>query len=275
MKNQKNTKTKLLGQLNTWVDNLSARKNGLALGGGAVLGAAHIGVLKAIEEYKIPIDYIAGTSIGSVVAAFYAFGHSPDEIEEIVLGLDWLDISNLAFSKYGILSNKGLGDLIKAELGDVSFNESKIPLAVVATDIYRGEKVVLKEGRVIPALMASTCIPGIFEPVRYHDELLVDGGIVENVPTSVVREMGANFIIGVDLTTTHLKTEPEDILGVLLKTFDIAFKYQTKLQMSDADILLKLDLSEFSLIDTSQTPRLIIKGYQEASNKFQKEARMP
>ena len=271
MKN--NTITKLFGRVIRWVDYSSPRKTGLALGGGAVLGAAHIGVLKALEEYEVPIDFIAGTSIGSVIAAFYAFGYSPYEIEEIVLDLDWLDISKLALSKYGIFSNKGLGDLIKVELGDVSFNESKIPLAVVATDIYKGEKVVLREGKVIQALMASTSIPGVFEPVLVNDDLLVDGGLVENVPASAVREMGANYVIGVDLTSTHLQTKPENILGVMLNAFDIALKYQTKRQMSDSNILLKLDLSDFSLIDTSQTPRLIEQGYQDASNKFQKELR--
>ncbi len=246
------------------------RKTGLALGGGAVLGAAHVGVLKALEEFDIAIDYISGTSIGALIGALYAFGKSPQELERLATDLDWLDISKFSVTKFGVLSNEGLGELIKEELGDVSFSDAKIPLAVVATDIVNGEKIVLREGRLIPAIMASTCIPGIFKPVDHKGRLLVDGGIVENVPTSMLRGMGANYIIGVDLTTTHMQTKPEDMLGVLLNTFDIAFKYQTKIQLSDADVIIELDLSNFSLVDTKKVPDLIKQGHQDTSQLFQK-----
>jgi len=252
------------------VNKYQGRKTGLALGGGAVLGAAHIGVLKALEEFDITIDYISGTSIGAFIGAFYAFGKSPQDIERLVTNLNWLDISKFSVSKFGILSNEGLGELIKEELGDVSFSDANIPLAIVATDIIKGEKIVLREGKIIPAVIASTCIPGIFKPIHHKGSLLVDGGIVENVPSSVLREMGANYIIGIDLTTTHLQTKPEDILGVLLNTFDIAFKYQTKIQMSDADVIINLDMSNFNLVDTKQIPDLIKQGHHDASQLFQK-----
>jgi NTE family protein len=245
------------------------RRTGLALGGGAVLGAAHIGVLRALEEFDITIDYISGTSIGSFIGTLYAFGLSPNEIERLAINLDWLDISKFSVTKFGVLSNEGLGELIKEELGDVSFSDAKIPLAIVATDIMNGEKIVLNEGKIIPAVMASTCIPGIFKPITHKGRLLVDGGIVENVPTSMLREMGATYVIGVDLTTTHMRTKPEDILGVLLNTFDIAFKYQTKIQMADADVIINLDLSNFNPVDTKQVPDLIKQGYHDMSQQYQ------
>lgn len=251
------------------------RKTGLALGGGAVLGTAHIGVLQALEEFDITIDYISGTSIGAFIGALYAFGKTPQDIERLVTTLDWLDISKFSLSKFGILSNEGLGELINEELGDVSFSDAIIPLAIVATDITKGEKIVLREGKLIPAVMASTCIPGIFKPINHEGRLLVDGGIIENVPTSMLREMGANYIIGIDLTTAHLQTKPEDILGVLLNTFDIAFNNQTKIQMSDADVVLDLDLSNFNLVDTNQIPELIKQGYHDASLLFQKTMKRP
>ncbi|MCJ7735278.1 MAG: patatin-like phospholipase family protein, partial [Anaerolineales bacterium] len=209
---------------------------------------------------------------GAFIGTLYAFGKNPQDIERLVTNLDWLDISKFSVSKFGILSNEGLGDLIKEELGDVSFSEANIPLAIVATDITKGEKIVLSEGKIIPAVMASTCIPGIFKPINHKDRLLVDGGILENVPTSMLREMGANYIIGVDLTTTHLQTIPEDVLGVLFNAFDIAYKYQTKIQMSDADVIINPDLSNFNLFDTKQIPDLIKQGYHDTSQLFQKKS---
>ena len=175
------------------------KKIGLALGGGAVLGAAHIGVLKAIEEFNIPISYIAGTSIGAIISAFYAFGKNWEEMAILLKGLNWLDISRISLSQFGLLSNKKLGKLITDNLGDVTFDEACIPLAMIATDITSGEKVVLKSGNVAAAVMASSCIPGIFIPVEIDNRLLVDGELVENVPVTPLKEMGANFIISVDL----------------------------------------------------------------------------
>ncbi len=183
-------------------------KVGLALGGGAVLGAAHIGVLNALEEYGISVNYVAGTSIGALIAAFLAFGKGWQEITEIVKDLNWLDISGISLSQFGLLSNKKLGRLIIENLGDVNFNEAFIPIAMVAMDISTGEKIVLKKGSLAAAIMASTCIPDIFVPVEINGKLLVDGGIVENVPVTTLKDMGADMIIGVDLNAkhTHKKT---------------------------------------------------------------------
>jgi NTE family protein len=158
---------------------LKKKKNiGLALGGGVVLGAAHIGVLKAIDEFNIKISHIGGTSIGALIAALYAFGISWKDIKSIALELGWFDITGLSLSKYGLLSNKDIGKIITDTLGDVKFEDSNIPLAAIATDISTGNNVVLTKGRVAVGIMASTCIPGVFLPVEINGELLVDGGIV-------------------------------------------------------------------------------------------------
>ncbi|HCA40498.1 MAG TPA: patatin [Aminobacterium sp.] len=240
------------------------KKIGLALGGGAVLGAAHIGVLKAFEECNIPVSYIAGTSIGAFISAFFAFGKRWEEIREIARGLNWLDISGISLSQFGLLSNKKLGQLIIENLGNVTFDEAHIPVAMVAADITSGEKVVLKKGDVATAVTASTCIPGVFVPVEINNQLLVDGGIVENVPITPLKEMGADLIIGVDLNAKHGEKRPENIIEVLLRSFDIALKTATKLQTEEADILIKPDLFAFNMIDTGQTEALIEKGYFEA-----------
>ena len=240
------------------------KKIGLALGGGAVLGAVHIGVLKAIDELNIPVHFISGTSIGAFVSAFYAFGKSWEEIESFANELDWLDLTGLSISKLGLLSNKKLGDLVKSTIGDVNIEEAKIPLAMVATDITTGEKIIFTKGDVENAVMASTCIPGIFIPVEIDNRLLVDGGIVENVPITTLREMGAKFIISVDLNADRPYKKPENIVDVMLRTFDFTLKATTKLQTEKADIEIKPDLSRYNMVDMNQADELIHTGYVEA-----------
>ena len=246
------------------------KKIGLALGGGAVLGAAHIGVLKALKEHDISISYVSGTSIGAFVSAFLAFEKTWEEIEEIAKDLNWLDISGMSLSQFGLLSNKKLGKLIEEYIGDVNFEEAKIPVAMIATDITSGDKVVLDKRNIAQAVMASTCIPGIFVPVEIEDRLLVDGGIVENVPITPLEDMGAEVIIGVDLNAEHARKKPENIIEVLLRSFDFLIKTATELQTAEADILIKPDLSDFNMVDIDQADDLIEVGYKEAIKILQK-----
>ncbi|MGM0428432.1 MAG: patatin-like phospholipase family protein [Thermodesulfobacteriota bacterium] len=240
------------------------KKIGLALGGGAVLGAAHIGVLKAIDELNIPVHFLSGTSIGAFISAFYGFGKSWEEIESFTKDLNWLDLTGLSIPKLGLLSNKKLGDVIKKSIGDVNIEDAEIPIAMVATDITSGEKVILSKGDVEIAVMASTCIPGIFIPVEIDNRLLVDGGIVENVPVTPLKKMGADFIISVDLNAEHPYKKPENIVEVLLRTFDFTLKAATKLQTEKVDIQIKPDLSQFNMVDMNQADELIHIGYVEA-----------
>lgn len=246
------------------------KKIGLALGGGAVLGAAHVGVLQALEEFDISVAAIAGTSIGAFVAALHAFGKSGQEIEQIALDLDWLDFSGISLSQYGLLSNKKLGTILHDVLGDVAFEDAQIPLAMVAADIGRGEKVVLQQGDVATAVMASTCIPGVFIPIEFDDRLLVDGGILENVPVSPLKSLGAECVIAVDLNAKHAFTTPKNLIEVLLNTFDMTLMNATKLQTKDADVLIGPNLSSFNLIDTDQIADLIAQGYADAKKNLQK-----
>ncbi len=245
-------------------------KIGLALGGGGVLGAAHIGVLRAIEELDIPIRYIAGTSIGALISVFYAFGKNWQDIETITKDLNWLNASEISLSQFGILTNKKLGDLIEETLGEVSFDQADIPLAMVATDIYNGDKVILRKGSISKAVMASTCVPGIFNPIELGDRLLVDGGIVENVPISTLQEMGAEILVGVALGTGSAREKPENIIDVLLRSFYFSIEAATKLHTKKAHLVIKPDLASFNLISTSQTPELIEIGYIEAKKELEK-----
>ena len=239
----------------------SSRKLGLALGGGAILGAVHIGVLKAIESHNIEVSCISGTSIGSLIAALYAFGHRASDIENIISDIGWLDISRLALSKKGLLSNQRLGKLIRKHVGNKTIDQADIPLAIVASELIKGEKIVLKDTDVTSSVMASTCIPGIFTPIEIDDMVLVNGGILENVPISPLKEFGCQKIISVDLTNIK-GVAPNNIFDVLLNTLNIAQKNASKLQQIDADIIIAPDLSDYNMFDRKQVPSLIKEGYK-------------
>lgn len=248
---------------------MAVNKNiGLALGGGAILGAAHIGVLKAIEEYDIEISYVAGTSIGSLVGAFFAFGKNWDEILDLALKLDWLDVTEVGFSKYGLLSNKKVGKLIRNNIGDKNIEDSDLPLSIITTDISNGEKIVISEGNLADAVTASTCIPGIFIPQKIDGRILVDGGIVENVPINTLRKMGSEKIICSDLSLYHTSDNPKNIIDIILNTFHFTLMNAARLQTIHADVILQPDLSAFNLSDMEQINDLYEVGYEEAKEKL-------
>jgi len=234
-------------------------KTGLALGGGAVLGAAHIGVLQAIDELDIRVSCVTGTSIGAFVASLYAFGKSWREIRAIAL-----DLSRLTLSQFGLLSNKKFGGIVTELLGKKNIEDAQIPLAMVATDIGTGKRVLLKKGDVASAVMASSCIPGVFMPVNYQGMMLVDGMLVENVPVTPLRGMGAEKGIGVDLLGNHVFKKPENIIGVLLNAFYSTITNTTAMQLEEADLALVFDLSGFGLIDTGQIADIMKAGYNAA-----------
>lgn len=243
-----------------WLKRLRHRKTGLALGGGAVLGAAHVGVLKALEERGIAVDHVAGTSIGSLIGALYAFGKTPAEIEQISKELRWLDISELSLSKLGLMSNKRMADMIIEHIGDRNIEQADIPLSIVTADITTGERVTLTSGSVAEAVRASTCIPGIFIPVEWEDRLLVDGGVVQNVPLSPLKEAGANYIIGVELLAHDSANKPENIVEVLLNTFEFMISNVTRSTAREFQVLISPDLSRFDKVSTSQVEELIKVG---------------
>jgi len=237
---------------------------GLALGGGAVLGAAHLGVLRAFEELAIVPAMISGTSIGSFVAALMAFGKSWQEIVTVVTELDWLDLSGPSISQFGLLSNKKFGSVVNDLLGHKNIEDAAIPLAIVATDISSGKKVVLEKGDVAIAVMASSCIPGLFRPVDFEGALLVDGVLMENVPVSPLVEHGCSPVVCVDLLARHAFSRPENIAGLLLNSFYSAITNTTRLQTAAADLCIAPDLSAFNLVDMAQIPAIIEAGYREA-----------
>jgi len=178
-------------------------KFGLALGSGSARGLAHVGVIQVLEAYNIPINIIAGTSIGSVVGSLYSAGASIDQLEEAALSIKkstTLFLIDPALTHSGLISGKKIEEMLNdLALEDKTFDDLKIPFAAVATDIESGAEVILTQGKVIDAVRASISIPGIFTPVKYQNYYLVDGGVVDPVPVDVVQKMGADIIIAVSL----------------------------------------------------------------------------
>ncbi|MDE2291817.1 MAG: patatin-like phospholipase family protein, partial [Elusimicrobia bacterium] len=178
---------------------------GLALGTGAALGYALIGVLKAFDRAGIPIDCLAGTSVGSVIGGFTALGLKPDDIEKIAVGVDrawvWENLFwDLTVPRSGVFAGTTLHRFIKSYFGEREFHELEVPFACVATDVESGEEVVFREGRVADAVRASCGIPLVFQPFPHQGRFLVDGGLVDPVPIRVVSQMGADVLVAVNLT---------------------------------------------------------------------------
>ncbi len=179
----------------------SKQKVGLALGSGSARGLAHIGVIRALEEAGIKIDYVAGTSIGALIGSVYASGKL-DALEKVYLGFDWKKVAyffDVTFPKSGLIDGKKVSDFVREYIHAEEIEHLLLPFRAVAADIYTGEEVILDQGDVIEAVRASISVPGIFTPVRKNGQVLVDGGLVNPVPVSTARAMGADFIIAVDL----------------------------------------------------------------------------
>jgi NTE family protein len=172
---------------------------GLALSGGAVRGLAHVGVLQALIAADVPIDCIAGCSAGSVLGAMYCAGMSLDQIQSYLPQITWRRIASLARSGDGLLSFEKLERLMIMLLGDIEFRDLKIPLAVAAMDAVTGERLIIREGRLAPAVRASCSIPGFVTPAEVDGRLLADGGVVDNLPVDGAQALGADYVIGVDV----------------------------------------------------------------------------
>jgi len=236
---------------------------GVALSGGSALGIAHIGVLKSLMDHRVPIDCIAGTSAGAIVAACYAFDVPLDKVAEKARGLSWYALSKFSFSTMGLVSHAALGKIIHEFLGNVNIEDSRIPLAIVATDIGTGERVVFRKGPIADALMASTCIPGVFVPVEIGGRMFVDGGLVDNLPLSALTELGATVKIGVDVNRWISKERPKNILDVVVKSFEIATTYRSPSKKDE--VLIEPHLEAFSPSDFSRADRLVGDGYRAAT----------
>ncbi len=250
------------------------RRIGLALSGGGGKGAAHIGVLQVIQELDIPVDLIVGTSAGGAVAVFYSAGFDLATIQNIFRRSALRRIATPDLTGTGIIGQRRREKMLYRLLGDRTFADLTIPCAVVTTDLISGEMVVLHEGPLVPALLATTALPALFPPVPYGDRLLADGGILNNLPVDVAYEMGAQRVIAVDLRDARasFSLQPEENDRLLArfmsapKQFAVAQRAlgllmaeatELRLQRYPPDVLIQPDVAAIPTLDLS-TPE---KGY--------------
>jgi len=279
------------------------RSVGLALGGGGARGLSHLGVLRWLEEHHVPVDYIAGTSMGGLVAGLYASGRDSAEMIEFIDSIDWVDVlrgapaySELSFRRkedqraypneielgfrkgFRLPARLNSGHKVGLLLDRIAFPYSNVesfdylptPFRCVATDLLSAEQIVFKSGSFSRALRATMSLPGIFEPVRDGNRLLVDGGLLNNLPVDVVKEMGADFIIAVDLG--YPKAKPEDVeslLGVVSRSLDVMMQANVTSNAKLANIILRPDLTGYNSFSFDAGKKLIEQGYKEAEHHSQ------
>ena len=255
------------------IENLFNTKVGLALGGGGAKGVAHIGVLKALDDADIKVDYLAGTSVGAMVAAMYAFNVRTDTIAYIARDLTLSQITTFKLSKTGFFTADPLKEILIDHLGEANIEDASIPLAIVATDINSGKEVIFTEGPLADAVCASASIPGVYIPMQLNGRSLVDGGIVQSVPVQAVKVMGAGVIIASQLGGVGAYEEPKNVLDVMRNAFDIALSHRTHEETKAADILIAMDLKDFSIADnTDRYEELFAIGYDTATQALTKMA---
>lgn len=238
-------------------------KVGLALGGGGARGIGHIGALMAFEELGVHFDYIAGTSAGSVIGALYAFGKTPEEIKQMALNLKKKDIMKGMIPFIKPAKSDKIEEILNKTFGDVTiFSELKIPLKVVCTDLKTGKEIDFDYGNVAKVVSGSCSVPGIFSPVVYENMHLVDGGLRNNVPADIVKEMGANVVFAVDVN--HLRgngTESLSTISVLSSTIGIIMQSKIDKVMESADLIFEPSLENFSPLKFDGVETIIQIGY--------------
>lgn len=241
---------------------------GLALSGGAVRGMAHVGVLRAFTENNIPIDYLAGTSAGSIVAGAYAAGMPIDEIEAFGRSLRWRHIGRVTMSRLGVQSNARLEQFLRERLPVTRFEDLKLPLAVVATDLKTGTPVVMRDEGDLPfAIRASCAIPGWYVPVQdKQGRQLVDGGVVSVIPVTVCRDLGPDLVIAVDVNAagaTFLGATGS-IVGVILQAMLVVQKTSSQYQLAASDFVITPQVAHIRWDQMRRADDLMDAGYAAA-----------
>jgi NTE family protein len=234
---------------------------GLALGGGFARGIAHIGVLKVLEAEEIPIDFVAGTSVGALIGAAYCSGVSPAELEEVAARVRFRDLARWTVSRYGFATNQRMIGFLSRVLKVKTFEELRIPLAVTATDFASGEGVVFRSGPLADPVRASCAYPGVFLPVKVDNRLLVDGMLAHSLPTQPVREMGAERVIAVNLKGSWASgVGPRHIFDVVGQCFAIAQEMNCTRSRQSADLVIEPDVTGYRYDDFERSAELVGVG---------------
>jgi NTE family protein len=240
----------------------------LALGGGAARGFAHIGVIRVLEAERIPIDLVVGTSVGSLIGALYAQKRDVFDLEWTAFALtqeDLLDTGVMnALVGMGLAKGERLEQFVESKVTVKTIEGLRVPFAAVATDLNWGHKVVLDRGSVARAVHASSAIPGLFEPVSHQGKILVDGGVVENVPIATARERGADLVIAVDISGDVGNASIRNLVDVLVQATNIMFAKNSEASTRGADVLVTPDVRGVAMLDFTQKKRCMQAGMDAA-----------
>ena len=235
-------------------------KVGVALGGGFARGIAHIGVLRVLEENEIPVDFIAGTTVGALIASAYASGTPLDVMADQGSATRFRDFGRWTLSRMGMASNAPLDDFLHRFTTANNFSQMKIPLSIVATDLISGQSVHFTSGEISPALRASCAYPGLFLPVEHQNHFLVDGFLTEQVPAPAVRELGAELVISVHLEPGLLDSKPRNTIEVISRSFSIIQTVANQPWRGLSDVLIEPDVHHVLWDEFVKTPQLIAAG---------------
>ena len=235
---------------------------GLALGGGAARGFAHVGVIQVLEQQGLLPDLVVGTSAGSLVAALYASGRNGAELEQAALRMEEAAITDwtLPLFNRGLLRGDALARYVNAQVQGKTIQDMKRPLGIVATDLANGQSMLFQRGDTGTAVRASSAVPGVFSPVAIGGREYVDGGLVAPVPVQQARQMGAEFVIAVNISSPPEGNATSDTFKVLMQTFDIMGQTINRYALSEADLVIKPELRGIGSADFSARQRSIVAG---------------
>lgn len=239
-------------------------KIGLALGGGAAKGFAHIGVIKMLEASGIHPDVVAGTSAGSVVGALYASGMDAFQIQQVAFGLDEAKIRDVRLFSGGLVQGKALEDYVNQQVDRQPMERLKLPFAAVATELETGRRTVFVRGNTGEAVRASCSVPGVFEPVAIGGRHYVDGGVVSPIPVDAARQLGADFVIAVDISARPDGGNPQGMLNIVGQSITIMGRQLARQEIARADVVIRPDLSGIGPADFEQKNLAILAGEKAA-----------
>lgn len=237
---------------------------GLALGGGAAKGFAHIGVIKMLEANGLKPDVVSGTSAGSVVGALYASGMDVFRLQQHAVALDEARIRDVSLFSGGLIKGEKLQDYVNEMVGQRPFERLRKPFAAVATRLDNGDRTVFARGNVGQAVRASSSVPGVFEPLRIGERTYVDGGLVSPVPVDAARQLGADFVIAVDISSKASGTAPENLVGVVNQSITIMGQRLGMQELSRADIVIRPNVNDIGPVDFEQRSNAILEGERAA-----------
>lgn len=245
---------------------LSSPKYGLAFGGGAARGAAHLGAIKALREFPLSIQAVSGTSSGALIASIYAFEIDIERVLPELKKVRPIEWTSIIFKGPGFFHNDAMEKFIDKNFPkETKIEDSPIPLSIHVTDLKTGRGINLHKGDLKKAILSSCAVPGIYIPIQWDDYLLADGGLTENVPLSALREKNIENKIGINLNGHQSYEDPNGVMDVITNAIDIAIDSKTRQQMRDAQVPINLKLSQFSRFDIKDFEKLIKSGYEQTT----------